>query len=329
MKESISNEGKTYSVFENLTIPFTLDSTLLEKVVGNGGTVEEANGGNATESTRIHDTKYYDKKVGLGIEIIDDVGERVKAPEVQNLQLTDARDSTIKYEAGNDGVIRIPLSEGMANIKNSYNLSLSQYRVPAGTYKVKVYFYASDDGLYYEGEKTVVKEFNITFINRLLGLAGVESTNDSRIINKTTGMNLEGNRGLDLTVKVSSPTNDTNVRVELYKRNPTYTETEDASGTGSTVENYTGTQYTLVDLGQYLEGNWEKPEDQGLETPEGNIEYIVMPKENYESVIPVKEVDFKKAIKENIGTGEYKLVFKACYDNTVIQEVSKTFVVTP
>ena len=329
MKESISNEGKTYSVFENLTIPFTLDSTLLEKVVGNGGTVEEANGGNATESTRIHDTKYYDKKVGLGIEIIDDVGERVKAPEVQNLQLTDARDSTIKYEAGNDGVIRIPLSEGMANIKNSYNLSLSQYRVPAGTYKVKVYFYASDDGLYYEGEKTVVKEFNITFINRLLGLAGVESTNDSRIINKTTGMNLEGNRGLDLTVKVSSPTNDTNVRVELYKRNPTYTETEDASGTGSTVGSYTGTQYTLVDLGQYLEGNWEKPEDQGLETPEGNIEYIVMPKENYESVIPVKEVDFKKAIKENIGTGEYKLVFKACYDNTVIQEVSKTFVVTP
>ncbi len=329
MKESISNEGKTYSVFENLTIPFTLDSTLLEKVVGNGGTVEEANGGNATESTRIHDTKYYDKKVGLGIEIIDDVGERVKAPEVQNLQLTDARDSTIKYEAGNDGVIRIPLSEGMANIKNSYNLSLSQYRVPAGTYKVKVYFYASDDGLYYEGEKTVVKEFNITFINRLLGLAGVESTNDSRIINKTTGMNLEGNRGLDLTVKVSSPTNDTNVRVELYKRNPTYTETEDASGTGSTVGSYTGTQYTLVDLGQYLEGNWEKPEDQGLETPEGHIEYIVMPKETYESVIPVKEVEFKKAIKENIGTGEYKLVFKACYDNTVIQEVSKTFVVTP
>ena len=329
MKESISNEGKTYSVFENLTIPFTLDSTLLEKVVGNGGTVEEANGGNATESTRIHDTKYYDKKVGLGIEIIDDVGERVKAPEVQNLQLTDARDSTIKYEAGNDGVIRIPLSEGMANIKNSYNLSLSQYRVPAGTYKVKVYFYASDDGLYYEGEKTVVKEFNITFINRLLGLAGVESTNDSRIINKTTGMNLEGNRGLDLTVKVSSPTNDTNVRVELYKRNPTYTETEDTSGTGSTVKSYTGTQYTLVDFGQYIEGNWEKPEDQGLETPEGNIEYIVMPKENYESAVALKEVEFKKAIKENIGTGEYKLVFKACYDNTVIQEVSKTFVVTP
>lgn len=54
-----------------------------------------------------------------------------------------------------------------------------------------------------------------------------------------------------------------------------------------------------------------------------------MPKETYESVIPVKEVEFKKAIKENIGTGEYKLVFKACYDNTVIQEVSKTFVVTP
>ena len=187
--------------------------------------------------------------------------------------------------------------------------------------------FTSDDGLHYGSETTVVKEFNITFINRLLGLAGVESTNDSRIINKTTGLNLEGNSGIDLTVKVGSPTNDTNIRVELYKRNPTYTVTEDEFG--NTVKTYTGTQYTQVDLAQYLDGTWETPEDQGLVTAEGCTEYMVMPKETFGTVVDLKTVEFEKAIKEGISTGEYKLVFKAYYDNTLIQTVRKTFIVTP
>ena len=325
MSQTISNEGQSYSVYENLSIPFTFDATLLEQIVGSDGTVSA--GGAGVDGARIHDTKYYDKKIGLAIEIVDDVGERVKAPEVQNLKLTDVNDSTKTYTAGNDGVIRVPLSDGLATIKNSYNLSLSQYNVPAGVYKVKVYLFTSDDGLHYGSETTVVKEFNITFINRLLGLAGVESTNDSRIINKTTGLNLEGNSGIDLTVKVGSPTNDTNIRVELYKRNPTYTVTEDEFG--NTVKTYTGTQYTQVDLAQYLDGTWETPEDQGLVTAEGCTEYMVMPKETFGTVVDLKTVEFEKAIKEGISTGEYKLVFKAYYDNTLIQTVRKTFIVTP
>ena len=312
MTQSISIEGRSYSVFENLSIPFTFNAELLEQT---------------TDGASIMDTKYYDKKIGLAIEIVDESGERVKAPEVQNLKLTNTKDSTQVYTAGEDGVIRVPLSDGLGTIQNNYNLSLSQYNVPAGTYKAKVYFFASDDGLYYGNETTVVKEFNITFINRLLGLAGVESTNNSRIINKTTGLNLEGDTGLNLTVKVGSPTDDTNIRVELYKRNPTYTVTEDEDG--NTVETYTGTQYTKVDLAQYLDGTWETPEDQGLVTAEDCTEYMVMPKETYGTVIDIKTVAFEKALKEGISTGEYKLVFKAYYDNTLIQTVRKTFIVTP
>lgn len=182
MTQSISNEGQSYSVFENLTIPYTFDATLLEQSV---------------DGANIRDTKYYDKSVGLAIEIVNEVGERVKAPDVQNLKLTNTNDSTQVYTAGDDGVIRVPLSDGLATIKNSYTLSLSQYSVPAGTYIVKSYVFASDDGLHYGNETTVEKEFYITFINRLLGLAGVESTNNSRIISKSTGLNLDGNNGLD------------------------------------------------------------------------------------------------------------------------------------
>ena len=35
-----------------------------------------------------------------------------------------------------------------------------------------------------------------------------------------------------------------------------------------------------------------------------------------------------KALKENVSTGEYKLVFKACFDDAIIQTVRKTFIVT-
>ena len=325
MNEEISNEGKAYTVFENLSIPFTFDGTLLEKVVGNGGAISEANGENATESTRIHDTKYYDQKVGLAIEIVDEVGQRAKAPELQNFKLTNDNDSTLSYEAGDDGVIRVPLSDGLAKIKGNYTLSLSQYNVQAGIYTARVYFFTSDDGLHYDENKALVKEIKITFINKLLGLAGVDGTNDSRIINKTTGLNLEGNNGVDLQVTVGSPTSDTNIRVELYKRNPTYTESAD--GTGE--ETYTGTQYTQVDLKEYLDGDWETPEDQGLVSEEGSIEYMFMPKENYDTVVESKTEDFKKAIKQGISTGEYKLLFKTYYDNTLIQTITKTFVVTP
>lgn len=114
MTQSISNEGQSYSVFENLTIPYTFDATLLEQSV---------------DGANIRDTKYYDKSVGLAIEIVNEVGERVKAPDVQNLKLTNTNDSTQVYTAGDDGVIRVPLSDGLATIKNSYTLSLSQYSV--------------------------------------------------------------------------------------------------------------------------------------------------------------------------------------------------------
>ena len=102
--------------------------------------------------------------------------------------------------------------------------------------------------------------------------------------------------------------------------------TEDESGNRQ--ETYNGTQYTKVDLSQYLEGTWETPESQGLVTPDGCTEYMVMPKETYDTVVDLKTVAFAKAIRDGISTGEYKLVFKAYYDNTLIQTVRKTFIVT-
>ena len=313
----VTDNGTTsYTVFENLSIPFKFDASLLEQKVADGKT--------------IMDTKYYDKKLGMAIEIVDEHGERIKAPELQNFKLTDKTDSTV-YPAGADGVIRVPLSDNLAELSNSYELAMTQSSVSAGQYIAKIYFFASDDGIHYGGEEVASQEIYITFINKLLGLAGIETADGSRIVNKETGLNLDGGDGLDLTVKVGSPTNDTNIRVELYKRNDTYTTAEDGTKT------YNGISYTKVDLKDYLKSldgtELKTPEQctgQNLVTASGGKEYIVMEKKEHPTSTDneyVENVEFKKLLKEGISTGEYKLVFKAYYNNTLIQEIRKSFIV--
>ena len=313
----VTDNGTTsYTVFENLSIPFKFDASLLEQKVADGKT--------------IMDTKYYDKKLGMAIEIVDEHGERIKAPELQNFKLIDKTDSTV-YPAGADGVIRVPLSDNLAELSNSYELAMTQSSVSAGQYIAKIYFFASDNGIHYGGEEVASQEIYITFINKLLGLAGIETADGSRIVNKETGLNLDGGNGLDLTVKVGSPTNDTNIRVELYKRNDTYTTAEDGTKT------YNGISYTKVDLKDYLKSldgtELKTPEQcigQNLVTASGGKEYMVMEKKEHPTFTDneyVENVEFKKLIKEGISTGEYKLVFKAYYNNTLIQEIRKSFIV--
>ena len=126
-----------------------------------------------------------------------------------------------------------------------------------------------------------------------------------------------------MTVTVDGPTSKTNVRVELYKRNSTFTSANDES-------TYTGTEYTLVDLKDYLEDTWQTPEevDNGLVSATDSKEYILLPRQTYESSVDSKSIGLARAIKANVGTGEYKLVIKSYNDNTLVETASKTFVVT-
>ena len=50
--------------------------------------------------------------------------------------------------------------------------------------------------------------------------------------------------------------------------------------------------------------------------------------EKISSLVDEKTIEFNKEIKEGISTGEYKLVFKTYSENTLVQSIRKTFVVT-
>ena len=326
--ETISNEGNSYSVVEELEIPFTLDASILEQ-------------------SGIMDTKYYGRISGLAIEIVNEQGVKIVSPNVQNFKLVD-NDAAVTYTADHLGVIRVPLMEGLSTVAKDYTLLVTQSNVTPGLYTVKVHLLTSADGQYYgnkqniyDGEQyytnvqSIYKEFYITFISKLQGLAGVEATPDSRIVNETTRVNLEGNNGVDMTINIANPTPSTNMRVELYKRNPTYTVSDDGLTT-----TYNGTSYTLVDIAQYLEpfaveeleadeeAVWKKPSDYSL-TNANEYEYMVSLKKTYAEIPEFETIQFETAVKEGIATGEYKLEFKTYHEDTLVQTIRKTFLVTP
>ena len=75
---------------------------------------------------------------------------------------------------------------------------------------------------------------------------------------------------------------------------------------------------------------------QDLITAEGAKEYIIMEKKshstdagNSDDEENIETINFKEAIKNGISTGEYKLVFKTYYNNTILQSIKKTFIVVP
>ena len=333
MKHSIGTvEGTTLTVIETQTIDIPINVSLLEQQTSLGKT--------------IMDTKYYDKMSGIVVEIVDQNGTR---PTIHNFTMTNIDTSQVYAADRTDvGALRFLVMESIASASGNYQLSITPNDVPSGEYKINIYFFASDDGkyfgkdavhaeedtsYYYGIENKILKSFNVKIVNKSSGLISIKdgeddggnkvTINNGRIISKETGNNLNGETGVDMTVRVGDPSEETNIRVELYKRNATYTNLSDET-------TYTGTTYTTVlDISDYLQ------ETTGIELTmeEGSTEYVISPEGTFTTTtgatdIVVNEVRFNKAIKEDIDTGEYKLVFKIYHEDTLLQTVSKTFIVT-
>lgn len=300
---TISNEHSSYNITDTINIPITINASIVEKLAN---------------SNTVHDTENYDKISGIAVEVVDEYDNRVKNPELQGFKINDGSDV---YNADESGVIRIPVMESISTISRDYVLSMTQNDVARGQYKVKLYFFTSDDGQHYGNEDKITKEFYITFINSRLGLIAIEADPNSRIISKSTGKNLDEENGVNMDIKIGDPTENTNIRVELYKRNTTFT------GVNTNTPSYTGTEYTSVDIQNYLDGI------SGTKTTYGDgNEYVLIPSGTYEVEVWEKTIEFQKALKSigssGISTGEYKLVFRSYQDDVLVQSATKTFIVS-
>ena len=290
MESNISNNQNEYSLTDELQIPFTFNESFYEQTDG---------------EQNIIDSKYYNKKLGLAFEVIDETGVRIKHPQIVGMKLTIKGETDEEYYPDQNGVVRLNIADGYSVLENQMVLTIGQNSAPTGKYKVKVYLFASDDGLYYGATSKIEQEFYLNIVSKNLGFK-VDVNNSNRVIYKDTSLNIDKSKGMKFNIMVSENLNASNLRVVLYKRNPTYTK-------NSENYNYNKAEYSIVDFKGYFDTSLEKAKEN---------EYIVQ-----NGLKKDENIEFVSDIKKNVSTGEYKLEFKLYSGNDYIQSVEKTFVV--
>ncbi len=289
MTEEISNAGQEYMLLNTLEIPFVLQTSLNEQYLSDG--------------TNIIDSKYYSRNLGMAIEIVNaESGKRLKMPQLStfNLIVTD-RDGEKIYTPDAKGVIRLSLSDVYATIEKNMKLQLQQNYADTGKYKVKIYVFASDDGLYYGAVDKLEKEFNINIFSSSFGFK-VDIDNSNRTFYSKTSEDLLGNKKLTCKLLTESKIENGSIKVVLYKRNATYTG-----------DIYNDVSYTEVDFAKYFRNELNQY---------AKDEYIIS-----DSVTQNQTINFEGSLKSGISTGEYKLEFKLYSGNICVQRVEKTFIV--
>lgn len=310
------NAQLTYTItnVEDLEESYTLSDTYVNNIeisLDISASILEQKEGLAT----VIDTKYHEQKSGIIVEVIDNEGNRIKQPDIENFRVTIGEETFTPDTDG--GAIRIPMSKALSTLQHNMIISLKQKSVEDGTQGViRISYFASEDGEYYSDDITYIVDKNLVqndidveFEGTDTGIDVIVTDGATRIIKSETGENLAGGNGLDMTINMAlDPNSNEKLVVKLFKRNATF----DASN------NHTIT-YTAVNLKNYLAGEW---------TQYKTNEYTLLSVNNTGTDNLSRTFEFKKQIKTGISTGEYRLEFYIYKDNTIVQKAYKTFIVT-
>lgn len=245
-------------------------------------------------SSKIIDTTYEDKKIGLLVKLIDYQGNTVAKEHLKNFIF---KIGNTTYYPESDNMVHINLDSGIADVTKT--LTVTTYAnnddLPEGTYYIKISNYASIDGTYYDelGTQNILIPVSVTrtSFNAIYGF-GVSMNDANRIINKT-------NESVNVLFNISQNglLTSPNIRVSLYKKNQLTAFNQD---------------YTIVDLASYVSDS--------LSTSSPNVYYV--------STNPTELTSFGlNLIPANFENTGYKFVFEL-YDNTKkIGTIEKHFIV--
>ena len=239
------------------------------------------------DSKTIYDTQYFDQKLGIKISIYDSNGNRLSLDSLfgVNFEL----DGKLYYPRV-DGTTRINIASKVTDVLARIKMNTSgNTTLASGNYKIVIESFGSPDGIYYGLTASDQIELDLRIINSSYGLK-VTNNDGSKIINKETGNNENGENTVTCTVEYSSKFTNPNITISLYRRD--YSEEFSQ-------------EYEIVDFQDYVS-------DKLIGTNKKN-EYFI-------SDNPNEVMTNIYTLNENLVTGTYKIVYKLYDQNTYVGE---------
>ena len=259
------------------------------------------------DSVRVHDTQYFDKKLGVKLTLFDrGTGEVING---SSLLGTYFELDGEKFYPRTDGTTRIKIAEKVSNASSSIVFNTDNSTLESGSYYILVESFGSADGIYFGIYASDSDTVNLVILNDIYGLDSY-IPEEQVIIDKKTGHTLEEETGytseennkLDIKVNYLSGLANPYITIKLYRRD--YEHEYDLT-------------YSLVDLKNYVSETLV-----GLDEEHPN-EYEAIRTQTIDSKVEDDTVavdfDLDYTLKENLVTGTYKVVF-TLYDKTDYQE---------
>ena len=243
----------------------------------------------------IHDTTFFDKKLGIKISVFDENNNQLNGASLLGVTFTLGG---ITYYPRMDGTTRINIAPTVANVSSRITIDTANANLQSGAYRIVVESFGSSDGIYYGLISSDTKEVTLNLLNNIYGLKSSLADN-LMTIDKTTGKTMNDTNVLVFNLEYASGLSNPNLRLSLKRRN--YTEAYSLL-------------YDKVDISDYISHSY-----QSIGKP-NNYEYLL-------GNNPLANQTIFLYLKENLVTGTYKVTFSLYDGENYIGEVYNYIVI--
>ncbi len=243
----------------------------------------------------IHDTTYYDKKLGIKLTMYDSNNNQLNGASLLGVTFTVGG---ITYYPRMDGTTRINIAPTIANVSSKIVLDTLNSNLQSGTYKIKVESFGSADGIYYGLLSSDTKEVTLNILNNIYGLKST-LTDRQMTIDSTTGKTMNDSNVMIFNIDYASGLASPNLRLSLKRR--MYDQVHSLN-------------YQAVDISNYITHSYAP-----IGTA-GKYEYLL-------SNTLFDKQTYYLYLKENLVTGTYRVTFSLYDGSNFIGEVYNYIVI--
>lgn len=244
------------------------------------------------EETKVYDTQYEDKDIGIAIKMINSNGVIVENKYLNNISI---KIGEKKYSPSSDGIIRINLEQGINDITDNLIIETfsSNSKLENGEYKFVIELFTAYDGTYSKENHASIE------IPIHVGKNSYNTDNSFVVsIDNEDKIITNNSNEFNFNIITKGNYNNADIKVSLYKK--------------ASFKSY-DQKYNIIDLGEYII-------DDNLEKYSDNIYYLSKEILNNHNV----SINLNTSLLEKNG---YMFVFELYEDGKIINKVNKKFIV--